>query len=203
MSENKNNGENVVVQKSKTNWGFTLFACLATGIIVFLAMNLGQKASKIVDPNTDSKSSNVTSNESNSNSNVVSNSNETSNVESNINSNMTSNTVKTIANIAGRYEGSLPIKDGSGEDAKALYSLNIKSDGSCSYGRGVSDGGANIYAGTCTLNGNTITLNCTELEGNGGPTPHNEVFTFDLNSDNTINYNEVRGLGNVTLKKTN
>lgn len=198
-----NNKVSKEVVKRKTNWGFTLFACLATGIIVFLAMNLGEKAGKIVDPDTNDSSSNVTSNESNSNSNELSNSNSNidSNVTSNVNSNTTSNDTPTVASIAGKYEGSLPIKDGAGEDAKALYYLTVNADGSCSYGRGVSNGGATIYSGTCTLNGNAITLNCTQLESNGGPTPHNEVFTFTLNSDNTINYNETPGLGNVTLKK--
>lgn len=196
----ENNSGNEVVQKRKTNWGFTLFACLATGIIVFLAMNLGEKASKVVDPGTNSKSSNITSNEdSNSNSNSNENSNVNSNVESN--SNVTSNTTTTIENIAGKYEGSLPIKDGEGKDAKALYSLTINTDGSCSYGRGVSDGGATIYSGTCTFNGNTITLNYNKVTQNE-TISENGTKTFTLNSNNTINYDETPGLGNVTLQKT-
>lgn len=211
MDENNNVSKEVV--KRKTNWGFTLFACIATGVIVFLAMNLGEKAGKIVDPDTNGSSSNVTSNQdSNSNSNEVSNSN--SNIDSNVNSNVesnvtsnqptsnvTSNTTKTIASIAGKYDGSLPIKDGEGKAAQALYSLTIKADGTCSYGRGVSGGGVTLYNGTCTLNGNNITLTYTEVVQNQ-TSKETGTHTFTLNSDNTINYNETPGLGNVTLRKT-
>lgn len=194
-----NNKVSKEVVKRKTNWGFTLFACLATGIIVFLAMNLGEKAGKIVNPDTNDSSSNVTSNESNSNSNELSNSN--SNIDSNATSNQpTSNVTPTISSIAGKYEGSLPIKDDAGEDAKALYYLTVNADGSCSYGRGVSNGGATIYSGTCTLNNNTITLNYNKVTQNQ-TTSETGTKTFTLNSDNTINYNETPGLGNVTLKK--
>ncbi len=194
-----NNKVSKEVVKRKTNWGFTLFACLATGIIVFLAMNLGEKAGKIVNPDTNDSSSNVTSNESNSNSNELSNSN--SNIDSNATSNQpTSNVTPTISSIAGKYEGSLPIKDDAGEDAKALYYLTVNADGSCSYGRGVSNGVATIYSGTCTLNNNTITLNYNKVTQNQ-TTSETGTKTFTLNSDNTINYNETPGLGNVTLKK--
>jgi hypothetical protein len=59
--------------KKKRNGLFTLFACVMTGIIVFLATNIGQKASKTVDPDTPKKNE-VTSNvESNTTSNVASN----------------------------------------------------------------------------------------------------------------------------------
>ena len=62
-----------VEPKKKGNGLFTLFACVMTGIIVFLASNIGQKASKTVDPDTPKKSE-VTSNvESNTTSNVASN----------------------------------------------------------------------------------------------------------------------------------
>ena len=67
--------------KKKGNGLFTLFACLMTGVIVFLATNIGQKASKTVDPDTPKKNE-VTSNVE---------SNTTSNVESNVTSNTTSN----------------------------------------------------------------------------------------------------------------
>ncbi len=77
-----------VETKKKGNGLFTLFACIMTGVIVFLATNVGQKASKVVDPDTNggSKESNVTSNVE---------SNTTSNVESNVTSNVTSNVVDT------------------------------------------------------------------------------------------------------------
>ncbi len=62
--------EEVKVQENKnkkSNFGFTLFACIMTAVIVFLATNLGQKASKVVDPdvsnsNKQEEKSNVTSN---------------------------------------------------------------------------------------------------------------------------------------------
>ena len=60
-----------VETKKKGNGLFTLFACIMTGVIVFLATNIGQKASKTVDPDTPKKNE-VTSNvESNPTSNVV------------------------------------------------------------------------------------------------------------------------------------
>ena len=71
--ENENNEVKVVETKKKGNGLFTLFACIMTGVIVFLATNIGQKASKVVDPDTNSgsKESNITSNvESNTTSNV-------------------------------------------------------------------------------------------------------------------------------------
>ena len=104
------NENNVEVQSTKgsnktNNIFFTIFACLMTGVIVFLATNIGQKASKTVDPETNTKKceetsnieSNVTSNvDSNSNSNIISN--VTSNVTSNITSNVTSNTTSNVQN---------------------------------------------------------------------------------------------------------
>ena len=89
-SQNKNN--------KSVNWGFTLFACVATGIIVFLSMNLGEKASKIVNPDTGSvKTSNITSDE-NSNSNIIGNETSNSNVTSNVasNSNVVANQAANI-----------------------------------------------------------------------------------------------------------
>ena len=114
-----------VETKKKGNGLFTLFACVMTGIIVFLATNIGQKASKTVDPDTPSKntSSNVTSNiesnitsnvESNVTSNVLSNSNVVSNTTSNVVSNKQSNTTSNT----------VPAKLSSGEalsTAKKLY----------------------------------------------------------------------------------
>ena len=98
--------------KKKGNGLFTLFACIMTGIIVFLAINIGQKASKVVDPDTGSSKTKAVSN---SNSNDASNkesnleSNTTSNVESNVTSNATTpsttDTVKyTNKSVAGVYE---------------------------------------------------------------------------------------------------
>lgn len=60
--------EEKVVEKRKTNWLFTIFACIMTGVIVYLAIGLGDKASKIIDPDTgkseskEEKTSNVESN---------------------------------------------------------------------------------------------------------------------------------------------
>ena len=79
--ENEVKEEVKVETKKKGNGLFTLFACVMTGIIVFLATNIGQKASKTVDPDTPKKNE-VTSNVE---------SNTTSNVESNVTSNTTSN----------------------------------------------------------------------------------------------------------------
>ena len=76
--------------KKKRNGLFTLFACVMTGIIVFLATNIGQKASKVVNPETKgSKGSNVTSNIE---------SNATSNVESNATSNATTDKIEVTLN---------------------------------------------------------------------------------------------------------
>ena len=44
----------VAEPKKKGNGLFTVFACVMTGVIVFLATNLGDKASKVVDPETNS-----------------------------------------------------------------------------------------------------------------------------------------------------
>ena len=52
--ENEKAEEKVEVsQKKKGNGLFTIFACIMTGIIVFLATNLGQKASKIISPDVE------------------------------------------------------------------------------------------------------------------------------------------------------
>ena len=75
-----------VEPKKKSNGLFTLFACVMTGIIVFLATNIGQKASKTVDPDTPKKNE-VTSNVE---------SNTTSNVESNVNSNSNSTEITEV-----------------------------------------------------------------------------------------------------------
>ena len=85
-----------VETKKKGNGLFTLFACVMTGIIVFLATNIGQKASKTVDPDTPKKNE-VTSNvESNTTSNVESN--VTSNVDSNVATASKSNDYNVFAN---------------------------------------------------------------------------------------------------------
>lgn len=116
--DNENKVEEVVTKETKKTSSifFTIFACLMTGVVVFLATNIGQKASKAVNPDTNTqkceetsnKESNVTSNvDSNSNSNVVSN--VTSNVTSNTTSNVTSNTTPTTkfykaSELEGIYE---------------------------------------------------------------------------------------------------
>ena len=86
--------------KKKGNGFFTVFACVMTGIIVFLATNLGDKASKVVDPETNSGTTTTSNVESNVVSNVTSNavSNTDSNVVSNVTSNVVSNT--TTSNTA-------------------------------------------------------------------------------------------------------
>ncbi len=93
MEEKENNEQKV--EKRKTNWVFTIFTCIATGIIVFLAMNLGDKAGKIIDPETNKTSSNVTSNSNSDEANSNEISNENSDVSSNISSNVTSNDTQT------------------------------------------------------------------------------------------------------------
>ena len=103
--ENEVKEEVKVETKKKGNGLFTVFACVMTGVIVFLASNLGDKASKVVDPETNSgntTTSNVASNvESNVASNVESNvaSNAVSNVTSNVESNVTSNTATTQVTV--------------------------------------------------------------------------------------------------------
>ena len=82
--------------KKKGNGFFTVFACVMTGIIVFLACNLGDKASKVVDPETNSGDTTTSNVESNVASNAVSNTD--SNVVSNVTSNVVSNT--TTSNTA-------------------------------------------------------------------------------------------------------
>lgn len=55
----ENEKEKVKVKKKGKNGLFTLFACIMTAIIVVLAMNIGDKLSKMVENN---KASNSTSN---------------------------------------------------------------------------------------------------------------------------------------------
>lgn len=168
----ENNSGNEVVQKRKTNWGFTLFACLATGIIVFLAMNLGEKASKVVDPGTNSKSSNITSNEdSNSNSNSNENSNVNSNVESN--SNVTSNTTQTsvdnktteVSVRTYRYFGHL-----EGKSADSYTTLKL-------YSNGKYDLYVNVCSGVQKYSGNYKETD-TSISITGG-----KNITFTKNDD--------------------
>lgn len=64
-------------QKRKRNWLFTLFACLMTGIIVVLAMNIGQNLSKGIDKKSSGSSNPVS--DSNSNNDNTSNGNSNSN----------------------------------------------------------------------------------------------------------------------------
>ena len=71
--------------KKKGNGLFTVFACVMTGVIVFLATNLGDKASKVVDPETNSG-------------NTV-----TSNVTSNVESNVVQSTIPTNDLISYEY----------------------------------------------------------------------------------------------------
>lgn len=71
--EEKEQNETININKKKSSLGFTLFACIMTAIIVFLATILGQKASKVVDPNTKGTNTNLEEK-------VESNSNEESNV---------------------------------------------------------------------------------------------------------------------------
>ena len=107
--------EEKVECKKKGNGLFTLFACVMTGIIVFLATNLGYKASKVVEPDTNGGSKTT--------SNVESNSNVTSNVESNSNvaSNVTSNVSKDVFAVTLNKEA----VDGAGnESAKVIATIN-------------------------------------------------------------------------------
>ena len=93
--ENEVKEEVKVETKKKGNGLFTVFACVMTGIIVFLATNLGDKASKVVDPETNSGNTTTSNVESNVASNAVSNTD--SNVVSNVTSNVASNTTTSNA----------------------------------------------------------------------------------------------------------
>lgn len=90
----ENKEEKEVVVKKKKNWIFTLFACIMTAIIVALAMNLGQKASKIVDPDTNSSGSKTEEKKEESN---VTTSNDTT-------ASNTATTSITTKDIVGNYD---------------------------------------------------------------------------------------------------
>ena len=99
--DNKEEKVEVESKSKKKNIGFTLFACLMTGVIVFLATNLGQKASKIVEPDTNSAS------------NKVEEKVDSNNVEAQAeNSNITSNTQESTT------------KQMTSEEKFAIYSKN-------------------------------------------------------------------------------
>ena len=191
----------VVEPKKKGNGLFTLFACIMTGIIVFLASNIGQKASKVVDPDTKSgsKESNVTSNvesnttsniesnvtsnvDSNVTSNVVSNSNVTSNNPSNVvsNSNTTSNINNEVTVRTYRFFGYTEESDADQYTTLKLYSNN-------KYALFVNIcSGVSKYTGTYTENNSSIVLtgskNMTFTKKDKGTT-----LSFDANKLNACN----------------
>jgi len=90
-----------VKNKKESSTFFTIFACIMTGVIVYLATLIGNDAAKVVDPETPSKDSNITSNVvSNTTSNVVSNTNGTSNITSNVVSNTTTTPAATSNTVS-------------------------------------------------------------------------------------------------------
>ena len=99
--ENEVKEEVKVETKKKGNGLFTVFACVMTGVIVFLASNLGDKASKVVDPETNSGNTTTSNVESNVASNVTSN--DVSNTVSNVTSNVVSNTNNNAQVITDKY----------------------------------------------------------------------------------------------------
>lgn len=128
MAEN-NQEVKVETPKKKRNWLFTLFACLATGIIVYLAINIGNNASKTVDPDVNKSCDKVASEDSNkqtSNSNVETNSNE--NVDSNSNSTVENNTTSSIDSTKLR-NNFIPDPSKNNTDKSASYNITLSSDG--------------------------------------------------------------------------
>ena len=115
--ENEVKEEVKVETKKKNNGLFTAFACVMTGAIVFMATNLGQKASKVVDPDTNGGSTTT--------SNVESN--VTSNIESNITSQITSNTTSNTTTLSDAVKNEILSKlkvlfpDTNGTNLAARY----------------------------------------------------------------------------------
>ena len=124
--------------KKKTNIGFTLFACIMTGVIVFLATNLGQKAAKVVDPETKSTKSNTEEKiESSSNVESTEASNVTSNAETSVTKEMTTeekyaiyskNKQAEIAKMYDNHKEGDPDFSGYIYDEKEKIRINYKGE---------------------------------------------------------------------------
>ncbi len=119
MAEN-NQEVKVETPKKKRNWLFTLFACVATGVIVYLAINIGNNASKTVDPDVNKSCDKV------SNSNIESNSNEI--IDSNSNSTVENNTTSSID--SSKLRNNFILDSSKNNDKSVSYNISLASYGS-------------------------------------------------------------------------
>lgn len=188
-----------VKPKKKRNWVFTLFACIATGVIVFLAMNIGQNLSKTVEPDTnksnnkevtceekecDCKEENTTT-ETNSNSNTTTSNSNTTQQQPQT---QPTATTYTVEKVMGTYE----VKTDT-----YTRTIILSNNGLFEITGSVKNGGGYSILGNYIIENNTIKLNQMIDQQAGGATALDKVVTANIISADTISFN------NETYKKTN
>ena len=175
--------------KKKRNWLFTLFACIATGIIVFLAMNIGEDLGKTVDPKTDSsnnkkvtceekecdcKEENTTT-ETNSNSNTTTTSN--SNTTQQQPQTQPTTTTYTMDKVKGTYELKTDIY---------TRTIVLSDKGLFTLTHATHDAGVGVFLGNYTVENNTIKLNYMVQQHAGPASSINKFETVTITSADTI-----------------
>lgn len=183
----KRNVEETISTKKGKNWIITLLACVATGVMVFLIMYMGQNSSKKVDSDTNKSNNNEVICEE-----VECNCAEITNTDSNDNSNTTTQPTKpatayTTASLKGTYKF-------EGDTYTITY---ILSDNGLFVRRGnyKNAGGSDTY-GNYVVENNTIKLH-SMIEGSIGIVAVDKVVTANIVSANTIS------IDNKTYKKIN
>ena len=191
--ENEVKQEVKVETKKKGNGLFTVFACVMTGAIVFMATNLGEKASKVVDPDTNGGNTTTSNVESNVTSNVESN--VTSNVVSNTTSNVVSNTTSNVATTTkytGTYKGTVLLNSQNNEYIIYTLAFDANNKVSLAYGMISNDGGSGAagYSGTYEVKNNKLVMNATEELTTIGSQKMSSAKTieFAINTDGTFTY---------------
>ena len=167
--------------KKKRNWLFTLFACIATGVIVFLAMNIGEDLGKTVDPITDSsnnkevtceekecdcKEENTTTN---SNSNTTQQQPQTQPTATNYTSTQLKGTYTTVINKNENYTRTIRLYE------NGLFELDQASVGGY------------MRVGNYIINNDTITFT-NLIDAQGEPTVVNKTVTGKINSVSSFTY---------------
>lgn len=176
------------ISKPKRDWKFTLFACVATAIIVALSCNIGNKLAKEAE-STKGNSGNKEV--------VTSNSNVTSDVNSNSNSNVTSNANQSV-DINGFYIGEKTIPN---ETLKITTELTINKDNSCTYVRSPEGSEPKIYKGTCEVKDSKLVFTAKTLTSGAAAQEQssNEVLEFTIKADKILELKD--SIGMITLNK--
>lgn len=172
--------------KKKRNWLFTLFACIATGVIVFLAMNIGEDLGKTVDPKTDSSNNKKVACEEKEcdckeeNTTTETNSNTTTNSNSNTTQQQPQTQPTATSYTSTQLKGTYTTKTENYTRTIRLYENGL-------FELDQTSVGGFMRVGNYIINNDTITFT-NLIDGQGAATVVNKTVTGKINSVSSFTY---------------